>query len=255
VVSAPCRSFCLNFRSFFRTSFRRTIQNLLILVLASHTIFLLPSPAQNLPDIMETSGLKQPAAPEATHVSDAAASAPEQMSERKYLSREWLEGHGFTFSLQYRSDNFSNLRGGMDSTPTAAYLGSTDAALQFDLRKMMKIGRGKIVVTSQWLQGHTINDSEVGAAQRMSNLDAEPFCKVIEAYYADTYLHERLTVKLGRHDACRKAVSAISQNRFYRTLRHGGSSHCASPEAQDSRPSGGAGRCRRPFRRQPAQRS
>jgi carbohydrate-selective porin OprB len=89
----------------------------------------------------------------------------------------------------------------MDSTPTAAYLGSTDAALQFDLRKMMKIGRGKIVVTSQWLQGHTINDSEVGAAQRMSNLDAEPFCKVIEAYYADTYLHERLTVKLGRQYA------------------------------------------------------
>lgn len=136
----------------------------------------------------------------AAAIGDVGVSSGGTVSEEREgsrWSREWLESKGVTFELGYRSEVFSNLRGGIDGKRGANYLGSADTTVSVNLKKL-GIARGAFVFSAQSLHGRGINDRKVGAVQAASNLDDAKFNKFIEAYYTDTFAHERFTLKAGR---------------------------------------------------------
>lgn len=123
--------------------------------------------------------------------------AVSEEKEESRWSREWLESKGVSLELGYRSELFSNLRGGVDGKRGANYLGSADTTVTFHL-DTLGLGSGHFVVSAQSLHGRGINDRKVGAVQAASNLDDAKFNKFIEAYFTDTFAHERFTFKAGR---------------------------------------------------------
>ena len=129
------------------------------------------------------------------------AGQPEGAAESQdKFSRGWLEAHGITPQFSYKGEVFTNLQGGLDGRRRAEYLGSVEPMLTLDLGKL-HMGRGQIVVGFQDVHGRGSNDRAVSAVQMVSNLDNPSFSKLTEAYYSDSYLHDRIRFKLGRQYA------------------------------------------------------
>lgn len=124
---------------------------------------------------------------------------PAAIPERRF-NREWLAERGLAFTLSYTAEAFTNVRRDGNSRRGAEYLGSVDTTLEFDLAKL-GLGRGQLVASAQSLHGRSINDSRVGAFQAPSNLDSDAFNEFTEIWYGDSYLDERIRVKIGRQYA------------------------------------------------------
>jgi len=124
---------------------------------------------------------------------------PVIVPERRF-NREWLAERGLAFAFSYTAEAFTNVRRDGNSRRGAEYLGSVDTTLEFSLGKL-GLGRGQLVVSAQSLHGRSINDSRVGAFQGPSNLDNAGFSKFTEMWYGDSYLDERIRIKLGRQYA------------------------------------------------------
>jgi porin len=119
--------------------------------------------------------------------------------ERRF-NREWLAERGLAFTFSYTAEAFTNVRRDGNSRRGTEYLGSVDTTLEFDFGEL-GLGRGQLVVSAQGIHGRSINDSRVGAIQSPSNLDSAGFNKFTEVWYGDSYLEDRIRIKIGRQYA------------------------------------------------------
>jgi len=148
-----------------------------------------------------------------------ARAAPEPLTEAPiehswadgdHLTGDWggarsdLADHGVTIDVFYASDVFT-ARG-----ETAA-LGHVDAALTLDSHKLGLWDGGTFYVLGQNNHGSGIND-QVGSAQPVSNLEAEPYTQLTELFVEQTWFDQKLRIRLGKQDA----------NREFGTPRFGG---------------------------------
>jgi porin len=124
---------------------------------------------------------------------------PAAIPERRF-NREWLAQRGLAFTVSYTAEAFTNVPRDGDSRRGVEYLGSVDTMLEFDLGRL-GLGRGQLVVSAQSLHGRSVNDSRVGAFQAPSNLDNAGFSKFSEMWYGDSYLDDRVRIKVGRQYA------------------------------------------------------
>ena len=141
-----------------------------------------------------------PRATESALVETVLESAEEGPEPREGFSREWLESRGIFLNASYTAEGFTSLHGGADPKHRAQYLGSVNTSLTLDLSKM-QLGRGQIFMSAQKIHGRGINLFGLGAVQTPSSFDNPTMTKLIEAFYSDTYLKDRLTIKAGRQYA------------------------------------------------------
>jgi carbohydrate-selective porin OprB len=118
-------------------------------------------------------------------------------NNRHLNSRELLENHGVVFGFSYKSEIFGSLLRDRNQEHDVVLLGSGMSTLDLDLSKL-KIYRGHVSVGAQSLQGTGLNESPMDAVQLSSNLDASRYTKLMEAWYGDSYLQDRLNFKVGR---------------------------------------------------------
>jgi porin len=114
--------------------------------------------------------------------------------------RKRLEDRGISVGLSYVAETFTNWRGGIGSQRARTYLGSLVSSMSLDIAKM-GIARGQFFLSGQSLHGRGINEAGVGAIQTASNLDAQRFSSLIEAWYFDSYFQGKLSFKAGRQYA------------------------------------------------------
>jgi carbohydrate-selective porin OprB len=107
-------------------------------------------------------------------------------------ARTWLQQHGIVLGSMYVAESFGWLA---PSGParTGGYLGSYVPFAEADLAAM-GAWRGRVFASAQLLRRRA---PAVTVAQPVSNLDADPFGKLAELWYGDSYWHERLRVKVG----------------------------------------------------------
>ena len=116
------------------------------------------------------------------------------------FSREWWGSRGISVGTSYTAEGFTGPCGGVDPQHRVQYLGSVNSSLTLELSKL-KIGRGQVFVSSQAIHGRGINVFGLGAVQTPSSLDNPTFTKLVEAFYSDSYLKDRLSIKAGRQYA------------------------------------------------------
>ena len=127
-----------------------------------------------------------------------------------HLTGDWggarsdLADHGATIDVVYATDAFA-ARG------DTAVLGHVDAALTLDTHKLGLWDGGTFYVLGQNNHGSGIND-EVGSAQPVSNLEAEPYTQLTELFFEQVVLDQKLRIRIGKQDA----------NREFGTPRFGG---------------------------------
>ncbi len=114
--------------------------------------------------------------------------------------RQRLESRGVAIGFSYTAETFSVLQGGAPSRRPGEYLGSFVSTLTLDLGSA-GFGRGRVFFSAQSLHGRGVNDSRIGAAQALSNLDSTGFAKFIEAWYGDSYWNGRVNIKAGQQYA------------------------------------------------------
>ncbi len=126
--------------------------------------------------------------------------ADEVSKPQERFSREWWESRGISVSTSYTAEGFTRAYGGADAKHRAQYLGGVGTSLTLELSKL-KIGRGQVFISGQDIHGRGINMFGLGAVQAPSSLDNPTFTKLVEAFYSDTYLKDRLSIKVGRQYA------------------------------------------------------
>ncbi len=113
--------------------------------------------------------------------------------------RTTLEEHGFTLGLGYSAEGFANFIG-RDKAPTL--LGHIDLSLELDTGKLGLWSNGKLFVLGQNDHGTGIN-TRVGSANTISNLEDSDFTQFTELFFEQTWLDERILLRLGKQDASR----------------------------------------------------
>jgi porin len=114
--------------------------------------------------------------------------------------REWLDNHGVSLGFSYMIEGFTNWKPARDTTRKALVLGSFVATVEVDLKKM-NAGRGEVVFTGQVVHGRGVGEPAGGIVQLPSNLEAQAFGRLAEAYYTDSYLDGKVRIKAGQQYA------------------------------------------------------
>jgi porin len=120
-----------------------------------------------------------------------------RVNERYSGTRELLEARGITLGVSYKGEVLGSLLRGREAMHDVTLLGSGLSSLDLDLTKM-HVYRGHVSMNAQTLFGTGLNESLMGSAQLPSNLDAAQYTKLMEAWYGDSYLKDRLDFKIGR---------------------------------------------------------
>lgn len=125
------------------------------------------------------------------------------LQDRSYLSGQWkgyrqrFEKKGIIFNLDYTSDLFSNVSGGIKNN--SVYLDNTDITLSFEMEKLT--GWKGTDLNFYFLGNHGKSPSElVGEVQTLSNIDAYNTWKLYEAWIQREFLNEKLSVLAGLYD-------------------------------------------------------
>jgi porin len=144
--------------------------------------------------------------------SDAPADTPTEPSwlDGDHATGTWggarsdLANRGVQIDVVYASDLFT-ARG------QGAALGHVDAAVTLDTQKLGLWDGGTLYVLGQNNHGSGIND-QVGSAQPVTNLEAEPYTQLTELFYEQALFDQKLRIRIGKQDA----------NREFGTPRFGG---------------------------------
>jgi porin len=126
--------------------------------------------------------------------------AAEVSQPQERFSREWWESRGVSVTSSYTAEGFTSAYGGAEPNHRAQYLGSVNTSLTLDFSKI-GFARGQVFLSGQNIHGRGINVFGLGAVQAPSSLDNPTFTGLVEAFYSDTYLKERLSIKVGRQYA------------------------------------------------------
>jgi porin len=141
---------------------------------------------------------------------EPAEEGPHDWVHGDHLTGDWsgarsaLADRGVTLDVLYASDMFTARGAG-------AVLGHLDAALTLDSGKLGLWDGATLYALVQNNHGSGINE-QVGSAQPVSNLEADPYTQLTELFVEQAVLDGRLRVRVGRQDA----------NRDFGTPRFGG---------------------------------
>jgi len=108
---------------------------------------------------------------------------------------------GITFGVEYVNDNFLKMRGGLNNKHPLKYQGLINTSLEVDTEKLGLWKGGKLFTNFANLHGNGLTNNHVGDLQVISNIDAEPHAQLIEYWYEQSLLKEKIKVKVGQQDA------------------------------------------------------
>jgi porin len=116
--------------------------------------------------------------------------------------RTWLEDRGLTLHFNYYGEVFWNARGGIRTTDDGGeYEGLLDLGVKFSTESAGLWKKGHLLFLFQNKHGEGITEEYVGAFQVLSNIDALDFTQVSELWYRQSFLDDRLWIKVGKQDA------------------------------------------------------
>jgi porin len=124
-----------------------------------------------------------------------------------YATGDWkglrtkLEEKGITFEAEYINDNFLKMRGGLNNKHPLKYQGLINTSLEINTEKAGLWKGGKLFTNFVNLHGTGLTDNHIGDLQVISNIDAEPNAQLLEYWYEQSILNEKIKVKIGRQDA------------------------------------------------------
>lgn len=115
--------------------------------------------------------------------------------------RRWLEDRGLTLYFDYFGEVFWNTRGGIQTTGGGVYAGLFDLAVEFSTESAGLWKGGYLFFLFQHKHGEGITEKYVGDFQVLSNTDALNFTQVSELWYRQSFLDDRIWIKVGKQEA------------------------------------------------------
>jgi porin len=115
--------------------------------------------------------------------------------------RSQLEDRGLDLELAYTAEVFRNTHGGIQTGDSEEYRGDISLFLSLDTRKAGWWHDGDFFVHLQQQHGDGITRDHVGDFQVLSNIDADDFAQVSEAWYRHRFPDDQAWVKVGKQDA------------------------------------------------------
>jgi porin len=145
-------------------------------------------------------------------VADAGVVGPSPTLRAPALQRDHLLGdlavprarlaeRGLELELVYTAEVFRNAHGGLRTPGSSRYRGDLSLYLTLDTRTVGLWSGGTFFVHLQQQHGDGITEDYVGDFQVLSNIDADDFTQVSEAWYRHEFLDDRAWMKLGKQDA------------------------------------------------------
>jgi porin len=116
-------------------------------------------------------------------------------------ARTWLEDRGLAFGLTYTGEPFWNLHGGIQTTGGAVYEGLLDLFLEFSTLAAGLWKGGSLFFLFQNKHGEEISTEYVGAFQLVTDMEALNFTQISELWYRQSFLDDRVWVKVGKQEA------------------------------------------------------
>jgi porin len=111
--------------------------------------------------------------------------------------RNWLRERGIDFSVEWISDGFDNLHGGVEQK--GAYIQNINFASSVDAGKMFGWDGGSMFVHVLSNNGGGLN-RYVGDVQGVSNIEAYPTTKLYQAWVQQDLMHGNVSLLLGLYD-------------------------------------------------------
>jgi len=116
-------------------------------------------------------------------------------------ARTWLEDRGLDLGLTYTGEAFWNLRGGIQTSDGPVYEGLLDLFVEFSTQAADLWRGGSLFFLFQNKHGEEISTKYVGAFQLVTDMEAPNFTQISELWYRQSFLEERIWVKVGKQDA------------------------------------------------------
>jgi porin len=116
-------------------------------------------------------------------------------------ARTWLEDRGLALGLTYTGEVFWNLRGGIQTTDGAVYEGLLDLFVEFSTQAAGLWGGGSLFFLFQNKHGEEISTEYVGSFQPVTDMEALDLTQISELWYRQSFLDDRIWVKVGKQDA------------------------------------------------------
>jgi porin len=113
--------------------------------------------------------------------------------------RTKLEEAGFYFDLIYTGEYFENVHGGIDEG--GEYRGDVSLFLEIDTEQAGWWDGGLFFFQLQHQHGSGITNDYIGDFQVLSNIDADNFTQLSEAWYRHSFLDDSLWVLFGKMEA------------------------------------------------------
>ena len=116
--------------------------------------------------------------------------------------RTWLAECGISLYLDYYGEVFWNTRGGIRTTDGGEYEGLLDLAVVFSTESAGLWKGGHLFFLFRHKHGgEGITEEYVGDFQVLSNMDALNFTQVSELWYRQSFLDDRIWIKVGKQEA------------------------------------------------------
>lgn len=150
----------------------------------------------------------QPQEPSATEAEEERIEVPFDFLENTRLTgdgwgaRKWLEDKGIEFNLSMTAIYQQNFHGGLDTHNGHDFTGSVDTELTLDFEKMGLWKGGILYVLGESSWNDDIGFDKVGSLHGVNGdayLGDEPI-QVSELWYQQTFLDEKVRVKVGKMD-------------------------------------------------------
>jgi porin len=115
--------------------------------------------------------------------------------------RTWLAEHGISIYLDYYGEVFWNTRGGIRTTEDGVYSGLFELAVEISTESAGLWDGGTLFFLFRNKHGQGITEDYVGGFQALSKIEAPPFTNVAELWYSQSFLEDRIWIKIGKMDA------------------------------------------------------
>jgi porin len=131
----------------------------------------------------------------------------EQATIRNYAAsdlrglRKKMAQKGVYLIVNYMNNNFQKLNGGKNPENNLVAQGLTSVAVGVNTEKLMNWKGGQIYALFQNSTGSSIDQDYVGDIQAINNFDTRPVTLITEYWLRQSFLNDKLKVKIGKQDA------------------------------------------------------
>ena len=112
-----------------------------------------------------------------------------------------MEDRGLTLYFDYYGEVFWNTRGGIRTTDGGVYEGLFELAVEFSTGQAGLWKGGALFFLFRDKHGQGITEEYVGGFQALSKIEAPSFTQIAELWYGQSFLDDRLWIKVGKQDA------------------------------------------------------